>query len=226
MTLYIEESILYEDSCILVCYKCPGVAVQTARVGVMDMESALKNYLAKKAGTGEPPYLAVIHRLDQPVEGVMVFAKSPSAASELNKQLTQGKIQKEYQAVTCGIPGKRKGILENDLVKDGRTNTSKVVSSKVSGSKHAVLEYEVLEEKEGRALLKIQLKTGRHHQIRVQMANIGCPLVGDRKYNPEYQEYRGNLELALCSSRLSFRHPVTGKKMDFSIKPRGAGFIL
>mgnify|MGYP001191579110 FL=1 len=227
MSLYnIEESILFEDEYLLVCYKCPGGAGQTAKGGIMDMERLIKNYLSKKLGSGKPPYLAVVHRLDQPVEGVMVFAKTPHAARELNRQLTQGRMGKEYLAVTMGIPPEKAGILENELVKDGRNNVSRVVPEKTSGSKHAVLEYEVLETKEGKALVRIKLKTGRHHQIRVQMANIGCPLLGDKKYNVNLMEDKRTTFPALCSSRLCFFHPKTGKPMEFTVIPKGEGFIL
>ena len=174
------------------------------------------------------PYLGVVHRLDQPVEGVLVFAKNKKAAAGLTRQITTGNIVKEYLAVTDRMSEKRQGRLEDYLIKNGRTNTSEVVTSKTSGAKKAVLDYEVIHqisdertESGKRILIKIHLETGRHHQIRVQMAHAGMPLLGDRKYNPgEISQ----LPLGLCSCHLIFRHPITGKKMEFQVTPNGESF--
>lgn len=233
----VETCILYEDTDILVCHKPAGLAVQNARMGRMDLESGLKNYLAEKqskkvlsAGMSpdRPPYLAVIHRLDQPVEGLLVFAKTPLAAKELNRQLMAGKIGKYYLAVTDQKPGLPESILEDELKKDGKTNTSQVVPKGTPGSKHAKLSYRLLEEiTDARTaggkkyLLEIHLDTGRHHQIRVQMSHAGMPLVGDRKYHPEGMS---GLPLGLCAYRLEFIHPRTGKAMQYHISPTGAAF--
>ena len=223
--------ILYEDDQILVCHKPAGVPVQTKKIGTQDMESILKNYLfihsSHHAGH-KPPYLAVIHRLDQPVEGVLVFAKNKKAAAGLTRQITTGNIVKEYLAVTDRMSEKHQGRLEDYLIKNGRTNTSEVVTSKTSGAKKAVLDYEVIHqisdertESGKRILIKIHLETGRHHQIRVQMAHAGMPILGDRKYNPgEISQ----LPLGLCSCHLIFRHPITGKKMEFQVTPNGESF--
>ena len=129
--------------------------VQAARIGTMDMESALKNYLAQKT-PGKIPYLAVVHRLDQPVEGVLVFAKTQGAAGNLSKQIMAGGAGKYYLAVTEGVPGKQEGIFIDYLKKNGKANMSQTVTE----------------------------NTGRHHQIRVQLSHAGTPLLGDRKYNP------------------------------------------
>ena len=227
----IRDYILYEDRDILVCHKPAGIAVQSARVGSMDMESMLKNYIAQKA-PGRMPYLGIVHRLDQPVEGVLVFALNAKSAAELNRQMTSGKIKKIYLAVTEGEIKAEKAILEDWLKKDNRTNSSAVVAAGTVGAKKAVLSYEVLEtkriEEEGteqygkvRSLVQICLDTGRHHQIRVQMSHAGMPLVGDRKYNPRQS---GQEPLALCSARLGFQHPVTKKKLEFWVKPAGSAF--
>ena len=223
----IEDMIIFEDDDILVCHKAAGIAVQNARIGAADMESSLKNYLALK-NPKTVPYLGIVHRLDQPVEGVLVFAKNKKAAAGLTKQITTGNIVKEYLAVTDRIPGKYKGGLEDYLKKNGKTNTSEVVSQKMNGAKKAVLDYEVLEELVDeristgrRVLIKVQLGTGRHHQIRVQMAHAGMPLLGDRKYNPG--ETSG-FPLGLCSCRLVFRHPINGKKMEFRVTTKGESF--
>ena len=220
----IRDYIIYEDKDILVCHKPAGIAVQNARVGSMDLESLLKNYIAQKV-PGKMPYLGIIHRLDQPVEGILVFALNAKAAAELNRQMTSGKIKKIYLAVTEGEVKKEKATLEDWLKKDNRTNSSAVVTAGTSGAKKAVLSYELLEMRDmqgqKRNLLEICLDTGRHHQIRVQMAHAGMPLVGDRKYNPQQS---GQESLALCSAKLGFQHPVTKKKMEFQVTPAGSVF--
>ena len=223
----IEDMILFEDKDILVCHKAAGLAVQNARIGAADMESMLMNYLAAE-NPGKMPYLGIVHRLDQPVEGVLVFSKNKKAAAGLTKQITSGSVVKEYLAVTDRMPEKRTGRLEDFLKKDGRNNTSSVAATGGDGAKKAVLDYEVFQEiadeRTGtgkRILVKIQLGTGRHHQIRVQMAHAGMPLLGDRKYNPGDTSH---LPLGLCSCHLVFRHPISGKKMEFTVTPKGDSF--
>lgn len=223
----IENMILYEDKEIIVCHKAAGIAVQSARIGMPDMESTLKNYLVAK-NPGKMPYLGVVHRLDQPVEGVIVFAKNKKAAAGLTGQITSGSVTKEYLAVTAQKVEKVQGHLEDYLKKNGKTNTSAVVTPETDGAKKAVLDYEVLNEVSDertltgkRILVRIQLGTGRHHQIRVQMAHAGMSLLGDRKYNPEDSS---GLPLGLCSCHLVFRHPVTGKKLEFQVTPKGECF--
>ena len=215
--------ILYEDEFIIVCYKPAGVPTQTARVGQQDMVSLLKNYL--KGG-----YVAVIHRLDQPVEGLLVFAKTPFAAKELNKSLKNSDFGKFYKTVLRGIPKCSADTLEDYLVKDGRTNTSRIATPQEKEAKRAVLLYEVLEvgKDDGRdiSLVKVRLETGRHHQIRVQMANMGCPIWGDSKYNMASIQDRKFRQIALCAYRLEIVHPKTKKKMEFEIEPKGEGFHL
>ena len=225
--LNIQNCILYEDKDILVCHKPAGIAVQNARMGMADMESSLKNYLAVK-NPGKMPYLGIVHRLDQPVEGVLVFAKTPKAAAKLNRQITAKTVTKEYLAVTAQMPDEKKGHLEDYLKKDNRTNSSAAVAQKTPGAKKAILDYCVQEEIEDertetgkRVLVKIILDTGRHHQIRVQMAHKGMPLLGDRKYNAFD---KSGLSLGLCSFHLIFRHPTTGKKMEYRVRPQNEAF--
>lgn len=215
-----EEYIIYEDRDILICHKRPGIPVQSAKFGVMDMECGLKNYLAEKE-PDKVPYLGVIQRLDQPVEGLLVFAKTSQAAKELNRQLNQGCIGKYYLAVTSGKVSQEKGKLENYLKKDGKKNMSFVVEKTVAGAKKAVLEYELLESIAEKNLLRIRLETGRHHQIRVQMSCAGMPLMGDRKYNT-IEDNEG--DLGLCSYKITLIHPRTRKKMCFKIWPSGSAF--
>lgn len=225
-----SNRILYEDNDIIVCHKPAGIATQTARVGQADMVSEITNYL--KAGGFDKKkslYVGVIHRLDQPVEGILVFAKNKAAAADLSRQAAGDAMEKEYLAVVCGKPFSQAGELKDYLLKDGRTNISRIVPPEVKGAKEARLSYEILSEGPyGTALARIRLYTGRHHQIRVQMANVGMPLLGDRKYAGEKAVFLslqlGIKEIALCAYRLTFTHPKTGKRMRFEISPEGKAF--
>ncbi len=215
--------ILFEDEHVIVCYKPAGIPTQTSKLGEQDMVSLLKNYL--KGG-----YVAVIHRLDQPVEGILVFAKTPFAAKELNKGLQGAGFGKYYKAVLCGVPKQQKATLQDYLVKDGRTNTSRVCDAMEKDAKKAVLSYEVLavakedcqDGEKDISLVKVKLDTGRHHQIRVQMANMGCPIWGDVKYNTTPLQNKRSCQIALCAYRLEFIHPKTKKLMEFEITAQSA----
>lgn len=217
-----EPEILFEDNDILVCRKPAGVATQTKRLGQQDMESLLKNYRARK---GEQPYIGIVHRLDQPVEGVMVFAKNQQAAAHLSKQVQERVIGKYYYAVSVQEmdPYRTEGVLEDYLVTDKKTNFTKVVDRKEipQEAKYAKLEWKRLKTTRYHSLFEIKLHTGRQHQIRVQMANAGCPLVGDSKYG----EAGDKEQLALCSYKLEFEHPTKKMPMTFEIKPIGKVFI-
>lgn len=229
------KDIIYEDNDIIVCHKLPGIPVQTAKTGQQDMVSMLLNYFAdKKERTG----VFVIRRLDQPVEGIMVFAKNQPAAAALSRQVQEKAVEKEYLAFVEGRFGRQSGTLEHYLLRDGRSNTSRVVPKGTKGAKLARLFYEVervVSEAESSggilasasstgtvSLVKVRLDTGRHHQIRVQMAYAGHPLVGDKKYNKGCPS--GYLPVGLCSTKTSFCHPVTGKRMEFCVEPKGKLF--
>lgn len=203
--------IIYEDSDIILCYKPAGVATQTKRLGQQDMESLLKNYRAKK---GETPYIGVVHRLDQPVEGIMVFAKNQKAAANLSKQVQQRIIGKHYYALSANEPKEIEDVLEDYLLTDKKTNFTQVVDAGTKDAKKAKLEYRVVEIREGKTLFDIKLHTGRQHQIRVQMAHMGCPLEGDSKYGNGQSKDK----LALCSYKLEFVHPTSKKEMCFEIE--------
>lgn len=213
-----------EDDSILVIHKHAGIAVQHAGSGVMDLEHQLLNYLAGK-GVRRIPYLAVIHRLDQPVEGILVFAKNQQAAKRLNQQIQRNRMKKGYVAVVERAEGKQEGQLTDYLWKDGKKNSSMIVSSDRPGAKRSELSYRILKKQPdtGRAVVRILLKTGRHHQIRVQMSHAGMPLCGDRKYNPYCRQ---DENLALCADHLSFEHPLSGKRLEFHVEPENPVFNL
>lgn len=220
-------SIVYEDEEILVCEKPAGVPVQSADLRTKDMESILKNYLYEKArGEGGEAYIGVVHRLDQPVQGVMVFAKTKLAVTSLNAQMNKGQFKKFYQAAVCGKLSQDKGTLVDYLYKDGKTNTSKIVKKDAKDAKKAELNYRILKKTEQYSLLEIELLTGRHHQIRVQLAAAGVPIYGDKKYNLEFMKNTQPMQLGLCASRLEFMQPKTRKKLSFTCNPMGEAFML
>lgn len=227
MKMETDSIIIYEDSDIIVCRKPAGIPTQTARISTPDMVSLLKTHLAasgrRNAGrtANTVPYLAVIHRLDQPVQGLLVFAKTAAAAKNLNRQLTGAGFGKYYKALVCGIPPYPDGTLENYMVKDSRSNMSRICSKDTPGARLARLHYHTEkaypEREPSVSLVTIRLDTGRHHQIRVQMSHMGCPLVGDRKYGSSFPPVSGISSLQLCAYRLTFKHPATGREMIFEL---------
>ena len=210
-------NIVYEDNHLLVVEKPPNVLSQGDITGDDDMLSILKKDIKQRCGKPGNVYLGLVHRLDRPVGGVMVFAKTSKAASRLSEQIRKGEFKKAYMAVAEGsIPGKN-GRLEHYLEKDSRTNTVRVVNGSVAGSKKAVLDYTVLKVRDGLVLLKINLHTGRPHQIRVQLAASGAPLYGDRKYGTISDEKDTQIALWSCSIRLM--HPTLKETVGFESKP-------
>lgn len=233
-----DAEILYEDGAVLVCRKPAGLAVQAAGPGRPDLVSRLKNYLAKEhRSKGGEPYLGVIHRLDQPVEGLLVFAKTKAAAASLSGQLASGLLKKQYLAVVWGRPAREKAGLEDWLIRDGASCRAEVVTgvSPLPGdARKAVLHYETAGtlriSGEELSLLRIRIETGRFHQIRAQLSHAGHPICGDRKYGGEELLRKvpapGGGRMALCASALAFIHPVTGKEMAYGITPGEEPFSL
>ena len=212
-------NIIFEDEQILVVKKDAVIPGEAGRLRIMDLQGLIKNELYRRNRKGGEPYLGLIHRLDQPVEGVMVFAKTPFAAGDLSEQVRDGRMRKHYLALLCGKPKTDEGTLVDYLLKDGRTNTSSVVRAGEKDAKRSELNYKVLKRNDETTLVEVELITGRHHQIRVQMANAGWPLYGDTKYNPQFQETSQYVQTALCAYKLSFVHPKTKKVMEFMIEP-------
>lgn len=229
MTSKQKVTILYEDEQLIVCVKPAGIASQGSKGFQTDLTDLLKLHIQKTTNGKGEPYLGVVHRLDQPVGGVMVYAKEPKSAAALSAQAASDAMKKKYYALLEQKPAASEGVLKDYLLRDGRTNMSSVVAEsrkKEKDVKLAELAYRILTElqqpmnetAESAAslyLAEIELKTGRHHQIRVQFAHAGCPLYGDRKYNPSTQ----GRELALFSHYLEFTHPKTGKRMIFDQNP-------
>lgn len=214
-----DLQIIYEDNKMIVCNKPIGVLAQSGKSFDVDMVSALMTYRRKK---GEDTFIGVINRLDRQVSGLMLFAKTKDEAARLNKLMQQNSFNKHYYAVVCGKPQDNKGTFVDYLLKDGRSNTSSVVSKDTKDAKRAELEYQVLESiteaNTGRVitLVKIHLITGRHHQIRVQFAQRGMSLIGDTKYSDARSE--SNEGIALCAYSLEIG------KQHFEIEPKDAIF--
>lgn len=216
------NSIVFENRDYIVYNKPPGMLVQSDKSFDVDLVSLLMTYLAQK---GEKSQIFVINRLDRPVAGLVLLAKNKEAASRLSGELTAGRIDKRYAAVVCGELPEQKGTFTDYLLKDGKSNTSKVVADKVKDAKKAVLEYQVEKtvqvEREDTGVLSlvhIHLVTGRHHQIRVQFASRGHALYGDTKYNPDIKASGRRTPIALCSCELSFLD------RKFTIEPKGGAF--
>lgn len=241
--------ILYEDSDIIVVEKPVGMESQVSGGFAPDMVSEIKKHINKLCPTGQEPYVGVIHRLDKPVGGVMVYAKTKNAAGALSKQVQAGEMQKKYYAVVCGKPVDNVGNFVDYLLKDNRKNMSILVEKGITGSKRAELSYIVrgILEKDpivsredpaivdnselsgsSIALVEVELHTGRHHQIRVQFAGHGTPLWGDNRYNPAFNINNSGKRhnIALFAYQLTFCHPKTGKSMTFTAEPKGDIFQL
>ncbi len=217
-----EDCILYEDGSIIVINKPPYFPVQSAKATRPDCVTALKNLLKERDGHEGEPYIGLIHRLDEPVEGIMVFAKTKEAAGNLSRELAEGGFSKRYTAAVLpkkdGLP--LSGVLSDYILTDKRTNTSRIAGAETKGAKECRLEYETKGEITGKdgerlRLLSVLLYTGRHHQIRVQLSGAGMPIAGDRKYGDACP----SLPLCLASTDLSFSHPDTKKMMTYSISP-------
>ena len=246
-------NILYEDGDIIVVEKPYGISSQTERGSSQDMVSLLMNYFHQSAAN-QVSYVGVVHRLDKNTGGVMVYAKNKSAAAKLSSQISDREAVKKYYAVIYhGEKLSEKGMMRDFLIRDGKTNTSRVASENEKNNKaakKAELSYKLIGSadisNQSLYLADITLHTGRHHQIRVQFSHRGCPLVGDRKYGggenidgnsenkcfenfyPEKSclENKGLKNLGLYCYSMTFKHPVSGKLMTFEKKPENSLFNM
>ena len=223
---------IYEDEDIIVCHKPAGIATEGAGPGKMDIVSQVRNYLTRKSrqeGKKGPAYVGTVYRLDQPVEGVVVMGKNKKATSSLAEQIKKHTTDKYYYALCFGNVEPREGHVENYLGRREDSGLAVIVSEEeklrlIGGDvKKAELDYEVVSSDERTSLLKIKLLTGRFHQIRVQMAGLGYPIIGDTKYGNEeslrYSEEKGIKTVCLACYKFGFKHPATGKRVFFEIKP-------
>jgi 23S rRNA pseudouridine1911/1915/1917 synthase len=209
--------VLFEDNHLLVVKKPVNMLTQKDNTKDMDMLTLLKQDLKQRYNKPGNVFLGLVHRLDRPVGGIMVFAKTSKAASRLSDQVRTRQFKKVYMAIIHGILDNSEGRLENYLIKDGRSNTVRVVDDKAEGSKKALLEYRVLEVCNGFSLVRVNLHTGRPHQIRVQFSNIGHPLYGDQKYGQNVNKL--GQQIALWSNQITLVHPVSKEQVSFKCLP-------
>lgn len=211
-----NPEVLYEDNHLLIALKPPGVPSQGDASGDADMLTLLKAYIKHSYQKPGEAWLGLVHRLDRPAGGVMAFARTSKAAARLAEQMQDGRFHKEYLCVCVGEA--RSARLEHWLTKDERTNTVTATPEKRAGAQWAALELTPLQSCEGLTLCRVNLLTGRPHQIRVQMASTGHPLWGDQRYNPTAKPGQW---LALWSTRLQLEHPTRKENMVFERLPQG-----
>ena len=216
-----DLKVLYEDNHIIVALKPVNIPSQEDKTGDIDMLTIIKSYIKEKYNKPGDVYLGLVHRLDRPTGGVMVFARTSKAASRLSEEVRDKKFQKKYLAIVDGKMEEYSGSMRDYLLKNEKTNTSKVVKEGTKNAKEALLDYEVIKYNEeiNMSLVKISLHTGRHHQIRVQFASRNHALSGDQKYGTRG---RGK-QLALWAYSLSFTHPITKEQMTFESYPEPVG---
>ncbi len=212
-----ELIVLYEDNHVIVVVKPQNVPSQEDASGDEDMLNKVKKYIKEKYNKEGEAFVGLVHRLDRPTGGIMVFAKTSKAAARLSEQIKNNQMNKTYYAVTSQIPQLKQNNLVNYLKKDEKNNIVKIVPQSEQGAKKAELSYKVLQTNGELALLEVKLITGRGHQIRVQLAGINCPLFGDNKYGKEKNKKSSNL--GLWAGRLEFIHPTTKQKMTFACPP-------
>ena len=211
----VEDLIIYEDNHILVVIKPQNIPSQEDSSKDKDMLNILKDFIKVRDKKEGNVYLGLVHRLDRPTGGVMVFAKTSKAASRLSEQIKNGGFEKKYIAVLANVPKDKKAHLVHYLKKNEATNVVSIVPSLTTGAKKAELDYTVLDTKDNLCLVSVHLLTGRGHQIRVQMSAIKCPVYGDQKYGDE--NVKNNL--ALWAYNLQFEHPTTKEKLNFTVFP-------
>lgn len=205
--------VIYEDNHLLVVEKPVNILSQGDDTNDKDMVNLLKNYVKEKYNKPGNVFIGLIHRLDRPVGGVMVFAKTSKAASRLSEQVRNKSFKKTYRAVIHGTMNKKEDTLKDYLYKNKKTNMVSVVNKNHKEAKNAELDYETLQSKNNFSLVQIDLKTGRPHQIRVQFASRNHPLFGDQRYGQDVNKV--GQQIALWSYKIEITHPTTKEKMEF-----------
>lgn len=199
--------IVYEDNHLIIVYKHSGEIVQGDKTGDVPLSEDVKCYLKEKYQKPGNVFLGVVHRLDRPVAGLVVFAKTSKALTRLNKMFRDGKVHKTYWAITKNLPPQPEGILTDWLVRNEKQNKSYAYDHEVPHSKKAILKYRLIGQSDHYCLLEVNLMTGRHHQIRCQLAHMGCPIKGDLKYGAQRSNPDGSI--CLLAHHVEFVHPVS-----------------
>ncbi len=208
--------ILFEDNHIIVVNKQPGDISQGDKTGDTPLSEVVKSYIKDKYNKPGNVYLGVVHRLDRPTSGIIIFARTSKALERLNKKLRDKDIQKTYWAVVKNRPPKSADTLIHFLKKDHQKNKSKAYEKEIKDSKRAILHYSVLKELDHYHLLEIQLETGRHHQIRTQLSHIGSPIKGDLKYG--FPRSNKDASIHLHARKIEFVHPVSKERLTIEAK--------
>ncbi len=204
--MFLPEDILYEDNHLLIVDKRCGDLVQPDPSGESALEDQIKAFIKQRDGKPGEVFLGVVHRIDRPVSGAVLFAKTSKALVRLNEMIREGRIRKVYWALTEQTPDPAEGLLEHYILRDGRTNRSRVCDAPKPGAKIARLRYRTLGTSTNYTLVEVELLTGRHHQIRAQLSKIGCPIRGDLKYGARRSIPGGGI--SLHSRCVEFEHPV------------------
>ena len=204
-------TVVYEDNHIIIVNKTASEIVQGDKTGDTPLSETVKQYLKEKYQKPGNVFIGVTHRLDRPVSGLVVFAKTSKALSRLNEMFKNSEVRKTYWAVVKNSPRQQEGELLNYLVRNEKQNKSYAYDKEVAGSKKAILHYRLIGKSQNYYLLEIDLKTGRHHQIRCQLANIGCPIKGDLKYGARRSNPDGSI--SLLARKIEFVHPVSKEKI-------------
>jgi len=212
----ISRRILYEDNHLIIVNKLPSEIVQGDKTGDKPLSDTVKDYIAVKYNKPGEAFLGVVHRLDRPVSGAVIFARTSKALARMNKILHDRQIEKKYWAIVKDAPPQMEGVLVNYLKKNEEKNKSFAYNHEVNGSLRSELRYRLIARSDQYALLEIELMTGRHHQIRVQLSNIGCPIRGDLKYG--FPRSNPDASISLHSRSLKFIHPVSLKEV-FIVAP-------
>ncbi len=205
-------TVLYEDNHIIIVNKSSSEIVQGDRTGDVPLSEVVKNYIREKYHKPGNVFLGVVHRLDRPVSGIVVFARTSKALTRLNEMFRTKEVRKTYWALVKNRPPQPQGDCIDWLVRNERQNKSYVCTKQVDGAKEARLSYRQIGKTENYFLLEVHLHTGRHHQIRCQLAHLGCPIKGDLKYGAQRSNPNGSI--CLHARRIQFVHPVSKKEMD------------
>ncbi|WP_455058622.1 RluA family pseudouridine synthase [Prevotella pallens] len=203
--------VLYEDNHIIIVYKQSGEIVQGDKTGDKPLSETIKEWIKEKYAKPGNVFLGVVHRLDRPVSGIVVFAKTSKSLSRLNNMFRNGEVRKTYWAMVQTAPNMPEATLTNWLVRNEKQNKSYVYNNEMPNAKQAILKYKTIGQTEHYTLLEVNLFTGRHHQIRCQLAAMGCPIKGDLKYGARRSNPDGSI--SLLSHKVEFIHPVSKQKI-------------
>lgn len=212
--LFFKMEVLYEDNHIIIVNKSPKEIVQGDKTGDKPLSDMVKDYLKEKYNKPGNVFCGVVHRLDRPTSGVVVFAKTSKALTRLNEMFKKGEVDKTYWAIVKDLPPQDEGTLVHFLIKNQKNNKSVAYDTEKPRSKKAVLHYKLVGRSQRYYLLEVKLETGRHHQIRCQLAKIGLPIRGDLKYGAQRSNPDGSI--SLHARNISFVHPVSKKMIDIT----------